>query len=59
MDIETQNIDISKTKIEYRSGIDHLGRCHFFLIWLDGKRKRAQAFFADPKLYGHERPKTD
>ena len=46
------------TEIEYRSGIiDTLGRCHFFLNWIDvNGRKRSQAFFANPEQYGHKKP---
>lgn len=44
-------------EIEYRSEtLDRLGRCHFFLNWKDGDRRRSQAFFADPHKYGHKRP---
>jgi len=51
-------VSACRTSIEYRSKvIDTLGRCHFFLNWEeDNGKKRSQAFFADPKQYGHERP---
>ena len=47
-----------KTTIEYRSKvIDNLDRCHFFLNWIERNgNRRSQAFFANPKDYGHKLP---
>lgn len=44
------------TEIEYRSETINHNCCHFFLSWVDGGRKRGQAFYADPHQYGHKRP---
>jgi hypothetical protein len=50
-----------KTEIEYRSKIvDALGRCRFFLNWVESNgKKRSQLFFANPEDYGHEKPSKD
>ena len=59
--------DSVKTRIEYHSESDTLGRCSFSLFWKtdyipghpDGEHKqheRGQCFFSDPKKYGHPRP---
>jgi hypothetical protein len=51
-----------KTRIEYLSGTDEKGRCHFDLFWPnpdpeDGRGPElGQGFFADPRVYGHPRP---
>ena len=53
-----------KTRIEYHSKSDTLGRCSFSLYWwtnytpsIPKPHERGQCFFADPKKYGHPRPK--
>jgi len=58
-----------QTRIEYHSGSDSLGRCHFSLHWMtdytpghpDGeyvRRERGQHFFADPREYNQLRPEN-
>lgn len=44
------------TTIEYLTGSDELGRCRFFLNWIDKGRRRSQVFFANPEGYGHNKP---
>ena len=57
----------TKTRIEYHSQSDRLGRCHFSLYWRDSYfpghpegelvvRERGQNFYADPRQHGHPRP---
>jgi hypothetical protein len=47
-----------RTTIEYLSEEDKLGRCRFFLNWVEVEGgKRSQCFFADPEKYNHKRQK--
>lgn len=57
----------SDCRIEYHSGSDSQGRCHFSLHWLAdyhpghpdgeyGTRERGQHFFTDPTTKGFPRP---